>query len=451
MDRVLLVDDEKDLRSIVKEVLTDEGFAVTEAEDGINAVKLFKKEPPDVVLLDLNMPYMNGLDAMQEMKRIRPNVPIIILTAHGDIPTAVKAIKNGVYDFLVKPPEFERLIITLRRALERRQLELDIEKANAALKSSLEHQLGRSAAMKTVINQIKQVAHTDFSVIIQGETGTGKSLVAGAIHNLSGRSDKAFVCVDIGVIPDLLVESELFGYKKGAFTGADKDKAGYFEAAHGGTIFIDELENMSASVQAKLLSVIEKKTIYPLGSTNNVEVDIRVIAASNKDIRESVDKKEFREDLYYRLGEFIISLPPLRERAEDIPFFANKFLFEAGAELNKQIKEISGDALGLLIKHSWPGNLRELKNLMRRAALLTDSDVIDQRCIETLMKRQGKECFACPAMPLKEAVKDLERKMIIETLARAEGNKTRAAEMLELSYATLFAKIKEYGIGNLAK
>ncbi len=446
MDKVLLVDDEKDLRAIVRQVLKEEGFSVIEAEDGLQAVRLFRKEPPDVVLLDLNMPHMDGLDAMRELRRMGPGVPIIILTAHGDIPTAVDAIKNGVYDFMVKPPEFDRLVITLRRAIETRRLEKEVVKAQTALKSSLEHQLGRSDAMKTVIKQVNQVAGTEFSVIIQGETGTGKSVVAAAIHSLSGRSERPFMSVDIGLIPDLLVESELFGYKKGAFTGADKDKSGYFEAAHGGTLFLDELENMSAHVQTKLLSVIEKKKIYPLGGTGEVDVDIRIIAATNRDIREGVEKKEFREDLYYRLGEFIVSLPPLRERVEDIPFFAQKFLFDAASELNKQIKEISGDALGTLIKHPWPGNLRELKNMMRRAALHTEGDVIGRSCIETLMSQKSRDRFTYPVMSVKEAVRDLEKKMIVEALARTEGNKTRAAEMLELSYATLFAKIKEFGI-----
>jgi two-component system response regulator AtoC len=446
MERILIVDDDRDLRGIMRDVLKEEGFATSEAEDGIGAVKLFRKDPPDAVLLDLNMPYMGGIDAMHEFKKIGPEVPIIILTAYGDIPTAVEAIKNGVYDFMIKPPEFDRLVFTLRRALEKRQLELEVEKTAAALESSLEHQLGRSGEMKTVISRIKQVAGTNFSVVVQGETGTGKSVVAAAIQSLSARAGKPFVSVDIGLIPDLLVESELFGYKKGAFTGAEKDKTGYFEAAHTGTIFIDELENMSPHVQAKLLSVLEKKKIYPLGGTNSVDVDIRIIAATNKDIKESVESKEFREDLFYRLGEFFITLPPLRERVEDIPFFARKFALDAGTELNKQIKDIDSDALSLLVGYSWPGNLRELKNVMRRATLLTHGDVIDQGCVEALVSGERKERNECVVMPLKEAVRDLEKRIIIQALVKTEGNKTRAAELLDLSYATLFAKIKEYGI-----
>lgn len=446
MDRILVVDDDKDLRAVITDVLKEERFAIAEAEDGVSAVKLFKKDPPDAVLLDLDMPYMNGMDTMREIRRIGPDVPVIILTGYGDIPTAVDAVKHGVYDFLIKPPEFDRLIFILRKALEKKRLENEVRRTTAALESSLEYQLGRSSAIKKVVDGIKQVAQTNFSVIIQGETGAGKSVVAAAIQNLSGRSGKPFVSVDIGLIPDLLVESELFGYRKGAFTGAERDKTGYFEAANGGTIFIDELENMSSHVQSKLLSVIDKKKVYPLGSTGAVDVDIRIIAATNKDLKESVLKKEFREDLYYRLGEFFIMLPPLRERADDIPFFASKFAMEAGAELNKQIREIESDALAMLANHSWPGNLRELKNVVRRAALLAEGDVISKECVEAFISQPIKDKGPCSVMPLREAVKDLEKRIITQALVKTEGNKTKAAELLDLSYATLFAKIKEFGI-----
>lgn len=446
MERILVVDDDNDLRAVIRDVLKEEGFETTEAEDGVSGIRLFKKDRPDAVLLDLNMPHMDGIDTMHEIRRIASDVPVIILTGYGDIPTAVDAVKNGVYDFLIKPPEFDRLVFTLRKALEKSRLETEVRRTTTALESSLEYQLGRSGAMKTVVDGIKQVALTNFSVIIQGETGAGKSVVAAAIQSLSGRSGKPFVSVDIGLIPDLLVESELFGYKKGAFTGAERDKAGYFEAANGGTLFLDELENMSPHVQSKLLSVIDKKKIYPLGSTSAVDVDVRIIAATNKDLKEGVLKKEFREDLYYRLGEFFISLPPLRERADDIPFFARKFAMEAGTELNKQIREIEADALAVLVKHSWPGNLRELKNVVRRATLLAQGDIISRECVEAFISQPVTNKGAFPVMPLKEAVKDLEKRIIAQALVKTEGNKTKAAELLDLSYATLFAKLKEYGL-----
>jgi DNA-binding NtrC family response regulator len=428
-------------------VLRDEGFSVTEARDGMGALKQFKADVPDAVLIDLKMPHMDGLETMKEFRKIEPNVPVIILTGHGDIPTAVEAIKSGAYDFVSKPPEFDRLIITLRRAIEKRSLEMQVERANSALASSLELHFGKSAAIRNVIGQMRQVAGTDFSVIIQGETGTGKSVVAGAIQGLSLRADKPFVNVDIGLIPDHLVESELFGYKKGAFTGADRDKAGYFETANRGTIFIDELENMSPHVQSKLLSFIEKKRIYPLGGTTPVALDVRVIAATNKDIKACVKAKEFREDLFYRLGEFIITLPPLRERTDDIPLFAQRFIFEAATELNKQIRGIADDAIALLGAHSWPGNLRELKNVMRRAALLTEGDVIDRECVASLIAEYCADKSSSSSFsPLKEAVKELEKKIICEALEKTKGNITRAAKLLDISYKNLYDKIKEYDV-----
>ncbi|HAM50562.1 MAG TPA: hypothetical protein DCP92_07630 [Nitrospiraceae bacterium] len=445
MAKILIVDDDEDLRAIVKEVLRDEGFSLMEASDGLKAIEVFKADRPQAVLLDLQMPRMNGLEILQELKKIDSHVPVIILTAHGDIPTAVKAIKNGAYDFSVKPPEFEKLIITLKRAIERLTLQAEIAKVSLALESSLEHLLGKSPAIRKVIKEIRQVAETDFSVIIQGETGTGKSVVASAIQNMSKRAGQPFVSVDIGLIPDNLIESELFGYKKGSFTGAQKDKIGYFETAHFGTIFLDELENMSPLIQCKLLTVIEKKRVYPLGDTNPVDIDVRILSATNSDIKLSVQKKEFREDLFYRLGEFIISLPPLRERGEDIQLFAQKFIFEACAELNKQIKEMTSSAIARLTKHAWPGNIRELKNVMRRAVLLTDKDIIDEGCIDFLMNEQP-EARAASSLHLKEAVTELERRMILEALEKSRGNKTKTAEVLNISYRTLFEKIREYGI-----
>lgn len=446
MSNVLIVDDDADLRNIVADVLKGEDIIVDEAVDGLGAIKMFRKNRPDAVLLDLKMPRMNGIETIIELMKIERNVPIIILTAHGDIDSAVKAIKHGAYDFTLKPPDFDRLILTIKRAIEKRKLQLEVENTGTALKQLL----GKSDAMNTVISQIKQIAHTDFSVIIQGETGTGKSITAGLIHNMSKREDESFVCVDIGLIPDILVESELFGYKKGAFTGAVKDKIGYFESAHKGTIFIDELENMSAHIQTKLLSVIEKKKIYPLGGTSPIDVDLRIVAATNQNIRESLKRKEFREDLFYRLGEFIITLPPLRERLGDIPFFARKFVFEVSLELNKQIKDITDSAIDLLKQHPWPGNLRELKNVMRRATLLTNSSTINKEFIEILLNEHSteKKCMeksASAQLPLKDALRELERKMIREAMENTGGNKAKAAKLLRISYKNLFDKIKDYG------
>jgi DNA-binding NtrC family response regulator len=446
MDRILVVDDEDDLRAIIGDVLRHEGFAVTEASDGLDAIKKFRQEPPDAVLLDLQMPRMTGLEALKELRKTAPDIPVIILTAHGDVPTAVEAIKSGAYDFTLKPPDFDRLIVTLRRSIELNKLQREVSRISSALESSLEDLLGKSQAIKKVVSQISQVAQTDFSVIIQGETGAGKSVVARAIHSLSRRADRPFVIVDIGLIPDSLVESELFGFRKGAFTGADRNKTGYFETADRGTLFIDEAENMSPLVQSKLLTVIESRTIYPLGSTTPSEVDIRIISATNHDIRNCVTEKRFREDLFYRLGEFMITIPPLRERHEDIGYFARRFVSEASRELNKQIREISDEAMARLNSHSWPGNIRELKNVMRRAVLQSEGDVIQAEHVDILMGSTDADQLIPAALNMKEAVKCLEKKMISEALDKTKGNKTKTADLLGISYRSLFDKIREYGI-----
>lgn len=445
-DTILIVDDDHSLRGIVKAVLQDDGFSVAEAADGKGAVRMFRESNPDAVLLDLNMPGMNGIDTMHQLRKIDSSVPVIILTAYGDVPTAVGMIKDGAYDFTVKPPEFDRLIITIKKAVEARKLNMAVRSLDRQLESSLEDRLGRSDCIREVINQIKQVSRTDISVIIQGETGTGKSIVAGVIHGLSARVDRPYVPVDIGLIPEQLVESELFGYKKGAFTGADRDRKGYFEAADSGTILLDELENMSAHVQMKLLSVLERKVIYRLGSTSPLSIDTRVLAATNSDIRKHVAERRFREDLFYRLGEFVITMPPLRERAYDIIFFAEKFIRESCSDLNRQVRPLAPDAVDVLMRHSWPGNLRELKNVIRRAVLLTDGDVINKRQIEIVPDSARKPDYASSRMGLKAAMRDLEFRLISDALRITGFNKTKTAEFLDTSYTNLLAKIKEYGI-----
>ncbi len=450
MNKVLIVDDEPVIRHFLIEVLEKNSFCPIEATDGRNAIEVFEKERPVGVLLDLIMPEMDGIKTMEELKRIDPDIPIIIITAYGDIPTAVDAMKLGAYDFIVKPIKIERLIITLKRAIEKLELERMVKRLNTEVETSLEWLMGKSAVIKKVIKQIHQIAWSNFSLIIQGETGTGKTLIASVIHNLSKRSEKPFVKVDISAIPETLVESELFGYEKGAFTGAEKKKKGFFELAHGGTIFIDELQNMSPYVQSKLLNVVEERRVYPLGGTHPIDVDVRIIAATNSDIKKNIMEKKFREDLFFRLGEFIITLPPLRERVEDIPFLAQRFLMEAGEELNKQMREVSDEALNLLMRYPWPGNVRELKNVLRRASLLSDNGVIRPEHIEFLFGDRCEEVARFPLLPLKElsaiAAKNAEKCAIKKALDMTRGNKSKAASILQIDYKTLLTKIKEFGI-----
>ena len=450
LHKVLIVDDEPGVRASLAVILEEEGIGFYEAPSGARAVEIFQETRPSVVLLDLVMPGMDGMETMERLKEIDPEIPIIIITGHGDVPTAVDAIKRGAYEFLQKPINIEEFKITLKRAIEKLELEREVKRLHSHVETSIEGMMGRSEAIKKVIEQIQRIAWSDLSVMIQGETGTGKTLVASIIHNLSNRSRGPFVKVDIGAIPETLVESELFGYEKGAFTGAAKRKKGLFESAHGGTIFIDELENMSTYVQSKLLHVVEEKRIYPLGATRPVEVDVRIIAATNEDIKRNVKEKRLREDLFFRLSEFIITLPPLRERIEDIPFLAQRFLMEAGEELNKQVRGISKEAMDRLMRYPWPGNVRELRNIVRKAVLLADGEVIRPESIEFLFGDSQDDVIDSPLMPLKElstiAAKKAEKRAIKKALEMTKGNKSRAAAILQIDYKTLLTKIKEFGL-----
>ena len=448
MNRILVVDDEKIIRANFCEILIIEGFPAVEASSGNEALAICLREKPSVVLLDLKMPGMNGIDTLKKLKEIDPLIQVIIITSHGDVPTAVEAIKLGAYDFLLKPPDFNSLFIKLKRAIEKRELEQKVEGLNAKIETSIENSLGLSHSMKTLIQQIQQVANSDFSVIIQGETGTGKTYIASLIHNLSERAKGPFVTVDLGAIPENLIESELFGYEKGAFTGAEKKKKGYFETAHHGTIFIDEVQNSSPYLQSKLLRVVEERNIYPVGSTQPIGIDVRIIAATNTDIQLSVKEKKFREDLYFRLCEFIMDIPPLRQRLEDIPFLAEKFCLEAARELKKQTPEISEETISLLRDHSWPGNIRELKNVVKRAVLLSDSHIITPKHISFLSTNLPDEGVQSPSVGAVAGLSlaELEKNYILEVLQMTSGNKTKAAAILQIHYSTLLSKIKQYRI-----
>lgn len=450
MNKVLVVDDNDLVRYSICINLEAHGFSPINASSGREAIRILRKEKPVSVILDLKMPEMDGLETLKNLKKIDADVPVIINTGHGDIATAVEAIKLGAYDFIVKPPDFERLALTLKRASENFALNKKVKVLNKDVEKSLGYLCGKSEVMKQVIHQIHRISHSSFSLIIQGETGTGKSFISHVIHNLSKRAGGPFVSIDIGAIPETLVESELFGHEKGAFTGAEKKKKGYFEMADGGTLLIDELQNLSPYVQIKLLKAVEDKSITPLGSTSPVKTDVRIIGATNADILESVrEKKSFREDLFYRLSEAVIILPPLRKRTEDIPFLAEKFFRDASEDLHKPVHTISENAYKLLIDYPWPGNIRELKNVIRRAVLFTGEETIKPEHLEFFKDAETTPAHKDIPMSVKPSSMNLmvmEKETIKQALNIANGNKKQAASMLHIGYTTLFRKIKQYSL-----
>ena len=454
MTKILVVDDEAEIRSLLGAVLQSNGFEVVTAEDGAAALQQVQREHPAVILMDLSMPRMGGMDALPEIKRLDPEVPVIICTAHSDLATAVRAMKLGAYDYLTKPFDLELLALTLGRAVERNQLRSRIDDLKRQGQGSLAAGMGGSPAIAQVIQQVGQVAESNFTVLVQGETGTGKELVARAIHQQSPRRQAPFVAVDCGAIPETLVESELFGHERGAFTGAQTKREGHFQLAKGGTLFLDEIGNIPVATQAKLLRALEQREVQPLGSARAVAVDVRIIAATNSELQEGVKAGRFRADLYYRLGEFTITLPPLRSRREDIAHLAQRFLDEVSMELRRPVRRIAEEAMQALLRHDWPGNVRELKNVIRKAALVATDEVT----VEHLPPLTAGAPAGAPSVP-EHAVGDLslrevaelaavqaERELIRHALQATKGNKSQAARLLRTDYTTLHAKMKRYSI-----
>ena len=445
-DPILIVDDDRKMRVIMKTLIESSGWTTIEACDGVQALEMYSKERPSVVLLDMLMPKMDGLETLRALKSLDSDLPVIIITAHADVSDAVNAIKIGAYDFIVKPPDLDTLTNIIRRAIEKSKLSRSFRVLDAAIDNSLESLLGSSSGMKKVIEQIRQVAFTDFSIIIQGETGTGKTTVARMLHNMSKRSLNPFVSVDVGNMPEALIESELFGHEKGSYTGAIDKQKGFFEVAAGGTILIDDFQNVPLYTQSKLLRTVEDKKIFPIGARQPVEIDVRIIVATNVDARKAMQEDKLKSDLFFRLCEFTIDIPPLRERIDDIPYLSRNFMLEVAAELNKPMREISGAAIDHLKRYGWPGNVRELKNVIRRAVLIAESDVITEAHLEFLIGGgYGKKIYSSllqrklPTLKLKE----LEQIAIEEALEVTFGNKTEAASLLQIDCSTLHRKIKQ--------
>jgi two-component system, NtrC family, nitrogen regulation response regulator NtrX len=446
-EHVLVVDDEVRIRETLSTVLEDEGYQVTLASSGEEALELAARQVPNMVLLDIWMPGLDGLETLQRLKEAHPALPVIIISGHGTIETAVRATQLGAYDFVEKPLILDKLLLTIGHALERESLTRRYEVLRS--REDKRYQIvGQSPVVRGLLRLIETAAPSNARVLISGENGTGKELVARAIHRLSQYSRGPFVEVNCAAIPEELIESEMFGHEKGAFTGAAKMKRGKFELAHGGTIFLDEIGDMSLKTQAKVLRVLEEKTIERVGGDRTIKVDVRVIAASNKNLPEQIERGDFREDLYYRLNVIEIYVPSLAERIEDVPLLAEHFLKFFAEEYGKRPQSLHPDTLALLMKHPWPGNIRELRNIIERLVILSRSEVIQPEELPPSFRESQevhpfslRECES-----LKEAREDFERQYILWQLKRNDFNVTHTAEALKIERTNLHRKLKALGI-----
>jgi len=456
METVLIVDDDSDAQFLLSNILRHAGYRVAVASDGAEAITQFKMNAPDMVLLDIRLPGMDGMKVLEKMKGIDREAAVIMLTAYGDIRDAVRAMKLGAFDYITKPFDDEELTLIIKRAFEKRDLSREVKRLRKKLgeQALSEEVLGESPEMKEVIEQVRIVAPTNMTVVVEGESGAGKELISRMIHQESRRKDGPFVAIDCGALPETLVESELFGYEKGAFTGAEAQKKGRFEQAEGGTLLLDEISNLPEAAQAKLLRVLEESEVRHLGGEQNIAVDVRVIVATNTDLSEAVKTGDFREDLFYRINQFHIRIPPLRQRREDIPALAGYFLKEAARELDKKLRGFSAAAMRFLLDYDWPGNVRELKNVVRRAALLTGSLYVNPEYLSSSIvpseEMRGFTAASAEEGSLREVTervtKRLEADLIKRTLEKTNGNKAKAARILKVDYKTLWRKLKEYGI-----
>lgn len=452
MERILIIDDNESLRYTLENVLEESGFQAKSVENGAAAMDEIKAGIYDLVICDMKLPKENGLEVMRRIKKLHPDLPFIILTAFGDIKNAVEAMKNGASDYLTKPFDNGEMVINIRKALEFKYLNKELEILRKKSDDSYKGHgiIGSSPKMKEIFEQVKIVAATNLTVLIQGESGTGKEVIANMIHRESERSAKPFIAVDCGAIPDTLIESELFGHEMGAFTDAKSKREGKFEQANGGTIFLDEITNLSHSNQTKLLRTIEERKITRIGSKHPINLDVRILTASNVRLSDAVNSSKFRADLYYRLNEFHIDLPPLCERKEDIPELVQYFVREANNELNKSVEVINDEVMRRILNHKWPGNVRELKNTVRRAVLLTAGNtlerinIIDE--IETPKNKTIPAAIDDQNVSFEEITKNAEREAILKAIDEAGGNRSKAAKILNLNERTFYRKLKSLGI-----
>jgi DNA-binding NtrC family response regulator len=449
--RILIVDDEQMMCEMLADDLKRHGFQPTWCISSEKALDILKTQSFDVLLTDLNLPKMNGIELCERIVANRPDTPVIVITAFGSMETAVAAIRAGAYDFVTKPIDTEFLVLALDRAVKHRGLQEKVKLLDKALKTAhrFDELVGESPVMRKLMHRLERVADTETSILIAGETGTGKELVAHALHKRSRRRKKPFVAVNCAALPDALLESELFGHKRGAFTDAKTERRGLFLQAHGGTLFFDEIGDIPLSLQPKLLRSLEERSVRPIGGTSEVAFDVRIIAATNRDIETAIEEGRFREDLYYRINVIQIDLPPLRERGTDILLLAQHFVEQFAVRSNKHIAGISNSASEKLLNYTWPGNVRELRNTIERAVVLTGYEKISVDDLPEKIRDYKTSRFLVESDNPSELVpiQEVERRYILHVLKTVGGNKTLAARVLGLDRKTLYRKLQHYKIG----
>ena len=455
---VLTIDDDDMIRSFFGEILEDEGYEVLSAATGAEGQALLRKKPVDIVLLDLRLPDVDGLVVLRKIKQQDLNVHVIVLTAYGAVPTAVEAMKLGAYDYINKPSDTSKLKLVIKRALKELAMQREIERLREKTGGYAGGWIvGENEEMRRIANLVGKVAKGKATVLLQGESGTGKEVVARAIHRQSPRADKPFTPINCAAIPEDLLESELFGFEEGAFTGANRRKKGLLEVADEGTLFLDEIGEMPPKMQAKMLRVLETQKLRRVGGTTDVEVDVRFIAASNRDLKAAIEEGAFREDLYYRLGVVVLDLPPLRERMEDLELFVAAFIDEFNKTMGRNVRGVSSDSLKVMSRYSWPGNIREVRNVVERAMVLCEQDRIQPEHLPAELSAGRKpshvgdgadrpDALPPEGLDLQDVVTDLEREYIEEALKRTNGNQTEAAKLLSISRDQLRYRLEKYGL-----
>jgi len=450
---ILIIDDEEVLQDVLTSLIRREGHTTFSARTGEEGLKIVEREELDLVVLDLMLPGMSGQEVLKQIRQEYPDVIVVVITAYSSIEGAIEAMREGAFHYIPKPFKNDEVLLTIRKGLEQRRLATENRELKAQLRQrfGFDNIIGKSKPMQQVYELIRRAAPAKSNILVLGESGTGKELVAKAIHHHSRRADGAFVTVNSGSMPPDLLESNLFGHVKGAFTGAISNKKGLFEVASGGSIFFDEIGNIPLDTQAKLLRVIQEREFMRLGGVETLKADVRIIAATNADLDEAVQEGAFREDLYYRLNVITIPLPPLRERTEDIPLLAQHFLNRYATENEKEIRDISPQAMELLLDYSWPGNVRELENVIERAVVLSASEVLDVEMLPSAVRQPStasvpQATFPPEGLSFKDAVSDFERQLIVKALQSSGGVQKRAAELLRVKPTTLHEMMKRLNI-----